>query len=227
MSQQGISISQTVRDKSAPQHKPQKQPLKGQRDSVATNASHSLEVVADEEGELVQSSVVPWPLPSSTSSIQADSKHTKIHTNINTTKVESDTNIVTQSHTNIEMKVKEDMKNTKTFSLNQDSQKSDSAQMNRLHISQSKDQQLQEEEKFLLAKIRLMSGDSSPVSSIRSMKRLIPGPDDIDFVTMEPKSQSEIATDLTDLNRYSIISFDGLQEIPLTETEEPQAEEDV
>lgn len=125
------------------------------------------------------------------------------------------------------MKVKEDMKNTKTFSLNQDSQKSDSAQMNRLHISQSKDQQLQEEEKFLLAKIRLMSGDSSPVSSIRSMKRLIPGPDDIDFVTMEPKSQSEIATDLTDLNRYSIISFDGLQEIPLTETEEPQAEEDV
>lgn len=230
MSQQGISVNQTVRNKPVPQlNESQKQLLKGQRKAVATNTSHSLEVAADEEGELVQSSVVPWPLPPSTSNIQSDTKHTKTYTDMSVTKVDSEINTVTQSHTSLEMKVKEDVNNSKTFSLNKsdsDSQKSDSAQMNNLCTSHSKDQQLQEEEKFLLAKIRLMSGDSSPVSSIHNMKRLIPAPGDIDCDTEQPKKQLDIATDLTVVNQHLVFpSFDTLQEISLTETEEPQAEE--
>uniref|UniRef100_A0A3P9AUD7 EH domain-binding protein 1-like protein 1 n=1 Tax=Maylandia zebra TaxID=106582 RepID=A0A3P9AUD7_9CICH len=230
VSQQGISVNQTVRNKPVPQlNESQKQLLKGQRKAVATNTSHSLEVAADEEGELVQSSVVPWPLPPSTSNIQSDTKHTKTYTDMSVTKVDSEINTVTQSHTSLEMKVKEDVNNSKTFSLNKsdsDSQKSDSAQMNNLCTSHSKDQQLQEEEKFLLAKIRLMSGDSSPVSSIHNMKRLIPAPGDIDCDTEQPKKQLDIATDLTVVNQHLVFpSFDALQEISLTETEEPQAEE--
>lgn len=218
-----------MRNKPIPQlNESQKQLLKGQRDAVATNTSHSLEVAADEEGELVQSSVVPWPLPPSTSNIQSDTKHTKTYTDMSVTKVD-EINTVTQSHTSPEMKVKEDVNNSKTFSLNKsdsDSQKSDSAQMNNLCVSHSKDQQLQEEEKFLLAKIRLMSGDSSPVSSVHNMKRLIPAPGDIDCETEQPKTQLDIATDLTVFNQHLVIpSFDALQEISLTETEEPQAEE--
>ncbi|XP_026037351.1 EH domain-binding protein 1-like protein 1 isoform X4 [Astatotilapia calliptera] len=230
VSQQGISVNQTVRNKPVPQlNESQKQLLKGQRKAVATNTSHSLEVAADEEGELVQSSVVPWPLPPSTSNIQSDTKHTKTYTDMSVTKVDCEINTVTQSHTSLEMKVKEDVNNSKTFSLNKsdsDSQKSDSAQMNNLCTSHSKDQQLQEEEKFLLAKIRLMSGDSSPVSSIHNMKRLIPAPGDIDCDTEQPKKQLDIATDLTVVNQHLVFpSFDALQEISLTETEEPQAEE--
>lgn len=223
MSQQGISVNQTVRNKPVPQlNESQKQLLKGQRKAVATNTSHSLEVAADEEGELVQSSVVPWPLPPSTSNIQSDTKHTKTYTDMSVTKVDSEINTVTQSHTSLEMKVKEDVNNSKTFGLN----KSDSAQMNNLCTSHSKDQQLQEEEKFLLAKIRLMSGDSSPVSSIHNMKRLILAPGDIDCDTEQPKKQLDIATDLTVVNQHLVFpSFDALQEISLTETEEPQAEE--
>ncbi|XP_039888037.1 EH domain-binding protein 1-like protein 1 isoform X2 [Simochromis diagramma] len=230
VSQQGISVNQTVRNKPVPQlNESQKQLLKGQRKAVATNTSHSFEVAADEEGELVQSSVVPWPLPPSTSNIQSDTKHTKTYTDMSVTKVDSEINTVTQSHTSLEMKVKGDVNNSKTFSLNKsdsDSQKSDSAQMNNLCTNHSKDQQLQEEEKFLLAKIRLMSGDSSPVSSIHNMKRLIPAPGDIDCDTEQPKKQLDIATDLTVVNQHLVFpSFDALQEISLTETEEPQAEE--
>uniref|UniRef100_A0A3Q4GRG4 EH domain-binding protein 1-like protein 1 n=1 Tax=Neolamprologus brichardi TaxID=32507 RepID=A0A3Q4GRG4_NEOBR len=230
VSQQGISVNQTVRNTPVPQlNESQKQLLKGQRNAVATNISHSLEVAADEEGELVQSSVVPWPLPPSTSNIHSDTKHTRTYTDMSITKVDSEINPVTQSHTSLEMKVKEGVNNSKTFSLNKsdsDSQKSDSAQMNNLCMSHSKDQQLQEEEKFLLAKIRLMSGDSSPVSSIHNMKRLIPAPGDIDCDTELPKKQLDIATDLTVVNQHLVFpSFDALQEISLTETEEPQAEE--
>lgn len=145
------------------------------------------------------------------------------------TKVDGDTNTATQSHTSLEMKVKEDVNNSKTFSLNQsysDSQKSDSEQMNNLCMSHSKDQQLKQEEKFLLAKIRLMSGDSSPVSSVHNMKRLIPAPGDIDCDTEQPKNQLDIATDLTVVSQHLVIpSFDAMQEISLTETEEPHAEE--
>ncbi|XP_025766494.1 microtubule-associated protein futsch [Oreochromis niloticus] len=232
VSQQGISVNQTVRNKPVPQlNESQKQLVKGQRDAVATNTSHSLEVAADEEGELVQSSVIPWPLPPSTSNIQSDPKHTKTYTDMSVTKVDGDTNTATQSHTSLEMKVKEDVNNSKTFSLNKsysDSQKSDSAQMNNLCMSHSKDQQLKEEEKFLLAKIRLMSGDSSPVSSVHNMKRLIPAPGDIDCDTEQPKNQLDIATDLTVVSQHLVIpSFDALQEISLTETEEPHAEENV
>ncbi|KAM9348395.1 uncharacterized protein ehbp1l1b isoform 3-T3 [Symphorus nematophorus] len=141
----------------------QKQPMKG------------LEEATNEEGELVQSSVVPWPLPPSTNTA---TKHNKMHTD--TTK--------SDSHT---------------------------PDLNQL----TKDQQLQEEERLLLAKIRLMTGDTFPVSGPHSMKRLIPDPRELD------------TTELVDRSRQHMIvtCFDTLQEISLTEAKEPwqEGEEDV
>ncbi|XP_036974585.1 EH domain-binding protein 1-like protein 1 isoform X5 [Acanthopagrus latus] len=76
----------------------------------------------------------------------------------------------------------------------------------------SKDQQLRDEERLLLAKIHQMTGDTSPVSGPRSMKRLIPNPRDIDCDT----------TERVDRSRHMIITcFDSLQEISLTEAKEP------
>ena len=80
-----------------------------------------------------------------------------------------------------------------------------------------KAKQLQEEEEFLLAKIRLLTGgDSSPVSGARSMKRLIPAPGDIEC------DASENPPELIDQSQISFTRCcDGLQEISLSETEEP------
>lgn len=72
---------------------------------------------------------------------------------------------------------------------------------------------LQEEEEFLLAKIRHMTGDSSPVISPRSMKRLVPAPGDIDGDVVE--------------NVPEIPSLDRLQEISLTESGGTLGTEDV
>ncbi|XP_069574922.1 titin homolog isoform X4 [Brachyistius frenatus] len=229
-SQQEEAISPMMRDKPAPQHREAlKQTMKGQRDDVVTKTSHSLEVAANEEGEFVQSSVVPWPLPPSTktANMHPDPKHTKIHTDTSISRMHGGTKVATHSHTSHEMRAEKDTNHSKTSSLNQDKNTTKS-EMNNLHNSLSRDQQLQEEERLLLAKIHLMSGDASPVSGPRDMKRLIPAPGDIDCDTMEPQSQSNIPTDLTDHNQHSVPScLDGLQEISLTGIEELLGEKDV
>ncbi|XP_068572265.1 uncharacterized protein ehbp1l1b isoform X2 [Cebidichthys violaceus] len=208
--------SQKTRAKSAPQYSgAQKQPMKGQRDDDVTNTGHSLEVAAIEEGELLQSSVVPWPLPLSTNTASMQS-HNKMHTGTNVSKIDNDTKMAktaTEAHKNLEMR--DDKENKDTHAT-----KSDSPQINsprtQTHTpdlnQQTKDQQLQEEERLLLAKINLMTGDSLPVSGPRSMKLLIPDPCDIDC-------------DTTELVDHSQDCCDTLQEISLTEAEEPPANE--
>ncbi|XP_037604125.1 EH domain-binding protein 1-like protein 1 isoform X4 [Sebastes umbrosus] len=225
-SKQEEGIGQTTRAKPAPQYTgAQKQPAKGQRDDVVTKTCHSLEAAANEEGELVHSSVVPWPLPLSTASMHS---HTKIHTDTNIDEINNDAsmaNVATESHKSLEMRDDEDMS---SLSLNTHTTKSDSPHtethtrdLNRL----TKEQQLREEERLLLAKISLMTGDTSPVSGPRGMKLLIPDLNDIDCDT----------TELVDRSQYLIPCSDTLQEISLTEAEEPptiepgqsQGEEDV
>uniref|UniRef100_A0A8P4G7H2 C2 NT-type domain-containing protein n=1 Tax=Dicentrarchus labrax TaxID=13489 RepID=A0A8P4G7H2_DICLA len=99
-SEQEEGISQTTKAKPAPQCSGA-QPVNRQKDDV-TKTSPSLEAATNEEGELVQSSVVPWPLPPSTNtaSIHSDTKHTNTHTN---TKIEmatdSSLSLHTQTHT--------------------------------------------------------------------------------------------------------------------------------
>uniref|UniRef100_UPI003AAEE30E uncharacterized protein n=1 Tax=Centroberyx gerrardi TaxID=166262 RepID=UPI003AAEE30E len=93
----------------------------------------------------------------------------------------------------------------------------------------TKDQRLQEEERILLAKIRLLTGDTLPLPGPRGKKRLIPDLHDIDSDATEPKSQSEISTDprtaafwkTADQGQSSIAScFTALEEISLADAEE-------
>ncbi|XP_034405418.1 EH domain-binding protein 1-like protein 1 isoform X4 [Cyclopterus lumpus] len=207
---------QKTRAKSAPQYsEAQKTQIKEQRNDDATNTGHSLEVAANVVEELVQSSVVPWPLPLTTTTA---SMHliTKMHTGTNGSKIIDGVNIskrATEEPKNLEMRDDEENKDTHTT-------QSDSLQVNIPHTQthtpdlnqQTKDRQLQEEERLLLAKIHLMTGDSSPVSGPRSMKLLIPDPCDIDC-------------DTTELVDHGQSCCDALQEISLTEAEEPSANE--
>lgn len=140
---------------------------------------------------------------------------------MNITKISDDTKLAemaTGSHKSLEMRDDKDMSHS---SLKKDTTKSDSPQIN-LHTQThtpdhlTKDQQLQEEERLLLAKIQLMTSDTSPVCSPHSKKVLIPNPSDIDC---DP-------TELADHSQHLIIpSFDTLQRISLTEAEEPLANE--
>ncbi|XP_076607018.1 uncharacterized protein LOC143332998 isoform X4 [Chaetodon auriga] len=211
-SKQEEGISQTSRAKPAPKCSgTQKKPMK------------DLEIATNEEGELAQSSVVPWPLPPSTNtaSMHSDTKHTNLHTDTNISKINNGVEMATDSHKSLEMRDDEDRSHS---TLNKDTHtaKSDSPQVKSLHTQThtpdlnqlTKDQQLQEEERFLLAKIQLMAGDTSAVSGPRSMKRLIPDPRDIDCDTAELVDHSQ---------RFLIPCFDTLQEISLTADEEPLA----
>ncbi|XP_036071219.1 EH domain-binding protein 1-like protein 1 [Oryzias melastigma] len=104
----------------------------------------------------------------------------------------------------------------------------DHPQMVDFHCSLTKEQQLREEERFLLLKIHQMSSDTSPHSAPRSMKRLIPTPGDIDYDDAEPRSQSNIPTTHCDQSQQSIAAcFDLLQEISLNEAEESLEEKQV
>ncbi|XP_070839759.1 axoneme-associated protein mst101(2)-like isoform X2 [Chaetodon trifascialis] len=213
-SKQEEGISQTSRAKPALKGSgTQKQPMK------------DLEIATNEEGELAQSSVVPWPLPprASTASMHSDTKHTNLHTDTNISKINNDVEMTTDSHKSLEMRDDEDRSHSR---LNKDTHtaKTDSPQVKSLHLQthipdlnqSTKDQQLQEEERFLLAKIQLMAGDTSAVSGPRGMKRLIPNPRDIDCDTAELVDHSQ---------RFLIPCFDTLQEISLTADEEPPANE--
>ncbi|XP_027887493.1 EH domain-binding protein 1-like protein 1 isoform X3 [Xiphophorus couchianus] len=103
----------------------------------------------------------------------------------------------------------------------------DDQKMPRSANNLSKEQQLQEEERLLLAKIRQMSGDTSPVSGPRAMKRLIPTPGDIDSDVVEKIAPSNPPTDITAHSQLSITSCSNdLKEIRLNDTEEPLVEEE-
>lgn len=94
------------------------------------------------------------------------------------------------------------------------------------HSDLTKDQRLQEEERILLAKIHLMTGDTSNAFCPRTMKRLVPAPGDIDCDVTEPKTKP--GTPTTDHSQHSIIPcFDALREISLTEAEESLGDDDV
>lgn len=196
--------------------------MKGQTDDAETG--HSLEVTANEEGELVQSSVVPWPLPLTANTASLHS-HTKIHTGTDIQEGNDGTKmaeIAPESHRTFEMR---DDRNMSLPSLDEDKSttKSDGPLMTSSHTETptadlghlTKEQQLQEEERLLLAKINLMTGDTSPVSGPRSMKLLIPDPCDIDCDSRE----------LVEHSQSLLPCCDTLQEISLTEEEEPRVNE--
>lgn len=205
---------------------PQKQPVKGQIDDVFTKTGQSLEVAASEEAEFVQSSVVPWPLPPSTNTASIHLEHTKTHTDTDMDKICEDAKTGTHSHESLEISSEKDTKSIPS-SKDTDTTNRDSPPTGRVDDSLSRDQQLLEEEKLLLAKIHQLSGDTSPIPCARGMKRLIPAPGDIDSDTTEPKSQLDIHADLVEQNQLSVSpSDDVLQEISLSETEEPLGEEE-
>ncbi|XP_067347713.1 uncharacterized protein [Channa argus] len=198
--EEGISL--TTGAKPAPQH------------SEAQKPDHSLETAPVKEGEC-----------RSTNAIRSDNKHidpniSKIH---DASKL---TNIPSESNKSLET-------GGGTYSTERESPQINSISFHTLthtpdHSNLAKNQQLQEEERFLLAKISLMTGNTSPASCLRSMKRLIPAPGDIDCDATEPKSQREIPAELIDHNQCSNIPrSDGLREISLTEAEESLGEADV
>ncbi|XP_056296879.1 EH domain-binding protein 1-like protein 1 isoform X6 [Pseudoliparis swirei] len=207
---------QKTRVESAPQYSgAQKPQMKEQRNDDVTTTGHSLEVAAHEEEERVPSSVVPWPLPVSTNT-DSMHLHTKTHTGTNGSKIDDDLNIstrATEAHKNLEMRDGKENKDAHTT-------KSGSLQVNIPHTQthtpdltrQTRDRQLREEESLLLAKIHLLTGDSSAVSGPRSMKLLTPDPCDLDCDTAELVDSSQSC-------------WDALQEISLTEAEEPPANE--
>lgn len=233
----------------APQHSEvDKQPMTGHRDDDVPKTGHSLEMATNED-ELVQSSVVPWPLPASANTITkySHSKLTNIPDDTHMNKIQDETKMVkitTDSSKSLEINDDKDANHFNSSSLKKHMHSIKSLQTNNLHTQThtpelnlfAKDQQLQEEEKLLLAKIHVMTGDTSPVSRLRTMKRLIPAPGDIDSDTTDPPCQSDIPVDLVDHSLHSIIpGFDTLQEISLAEAEKPlnkelgqnKAEEDV
>ncbi|TNN64256.1 EH domain-binding protein 1 [Liparis tanakae] len=205
-----------TRVESAPQYSgAQKTQMREQRSDDVITTGHSLEVAAHEEEELVPSSVVPRPLPVSTNT-DGMHLHTKTHTGANGSKINDDVNIstrATEAHKNLEMRDGKENKDTHTT-------QSGSLQVNIPHTQthtpdlnrQARDRQLREEESLLLAKIHLLTGDSSPVSGPRGMKLLIPDPCDLDC-------------DAAELVDSSQSCWDALQEISLTEAEEPPANE--
>uniref|UniRef100_A0AAQ6IM10 EH domain binding protein 1-like 1b n=1 Tax=Anabas testudineus TaxID=64144 RepID=A0AAQ6IM10_ANATE len=167
----------------------------------------------------------------STAGIQIHTDISRMHTD---TKM---TDIPSESNKSLQMRDDDDMKPSKSPSLNKHTHctRSDSPQINFPtqsltpdHNGSTKDQQLREEERFLLAKMHMMTGNTAPASCRHTMKRLIPAPGDIDCGATEPQSQSDVAAQLADHNQLSLIPcFDDLQEISLTEAEEPLGEETV
>lgn len=199
-------ISQKTEAKPAPQciGKQTLQPMKEQKVDVIRKTGQA----ASKEEALDQLSSVPLPNPPS---INRASIHSNTEININ--KINDDTKMA--------KKVKDD-KDISHPSLNTDKDTSTSAQFEwpptHTHTSDpdhiTKNQQLQEEERLLLAKIHLMTGDTPPVPGPRSMKLLIPDPREIDFEI------SELVAHSSDLRHGG----DSMQEISLTEKEEsPQS----
>ncbi|XP_037834918.1 EH domain-binding protein 1-like protein 1 isoform X13 [Kryptolebias marmoratus] len=172
--------------------------------------------MAHKKAEFVQLSVLPLPVSQSTNSdnLKSDSEPGKTHTDANIRKIQADTKTDRCLHKAPEVSSETDKK---ISSLKENSEALKSVRL-------SKDQQLQEEERILLAKICQMSGDTSPVSSSRSLKRLIPAPGDIERDAAEIKSCSHVPADVTDQSR---LWSDSLQEVMLNDTEEPLEQDKV
>ncbi|KAM3601874.1 uncharacterized protein V6R79_020367 [Siganus canaliculatus] len=151
-------------------------------------------VASNKEAGLVQSSVVPWPLPSGKTSTNtiSDTGCNILHTNT-ISEESNDTEITEMAY-----------ESQRSFKTRDDSEDAP----NRL----SKEQLLREEERLLLAKISHMTRETSPVSSPRSMRLLIPNPHDIDCDTTDPVDRSQ----------HFVAPLCGtLQELQRTESEEP------
>ncbi|XP_034462119.1 EH domain-binding protein 1-like protein 1 isoform X1 [Hippoglossus hippoglossus] len=210
---------------SAVTQKPSSLPFSEQTRHQTYAASHSVTGQADHPIEMrpKPSSQQNEPLHPSTNatSKHSDLKHTKINVDTHINKTHDDPRKPTHSLMSLEMRDVKHVNHSK--SLNKQPTENDSTRMDDRHTSSPdhndpiKAKQLQEEEEFLLAKIRLLTGgDTSPVSRARSMKRLIPAPGDIEC------DATENPPELIDQNQISFTRCcDGLQEISLTETEEP------
>lgn len=181
--------------------------MKGTEDDV-TKTDQGPELAANQD-ELVVSSVVSWHLPSNTNTadVHSDSKHTEAH-NKKTQDEEKMPEVATDSLESCEKSDEEHMDHSKSPGSKSDTVRTQTHVSELNHLP--KDQQLQEEERLLLAKIRLMTGDSSPVSGPRFMKRLIPALDDIDCDPIE----AETPLGLVDHSQRSIVPcFEDLEEI--------------
>ncbi|CAG5872296.1 unnamed protein product [Menidia menidia] len=201
-------------------------PLVSQKEEAfLTKTGHALGAASKEDGEFDLSSVVPWPLPPNTHapSIDRDSKCAETHSDTNTSEMPDHTKVATHSQESLETRPDND-ESSSVLKKNASTSNADS----NVHHSPSRDQQLQEEERFLLAKLCQMSGDTSPVCEPRGMKRLIPIPDDFDLETTESKSQSDTPTDLIDHSQHAVVPcIDALQEITLSEPEELLGKEEL
>ncbi|KAM3869149.1 EH domain-binding protein 1-like protein 1 [Diretmus argenteus] len=227
-------ISQTTSAKPVPRHgDAHKQPMTGHRDNVIVMKT-GCNLVEQGGDELVQSSVVPWPLPPGTHTpctktytvTHIHSEFTKLHPDTSINKLHDDTQptkILPQSPA-----ADMDTHETKSAIVHiSDAHTDKHAAMTDLHTTHTpepnlltRDQQLQEEERLLLAKLLQLTGDASPVPGPRGKKRLIPDPRDIDSDTIGYKSQSEISTEpgAVDEGQHSIAScFAAFEEISLAE----------
>lgn len=147
-------------------------------------------------------------------------------------KTRDDTNISNRpagSKDSLEISNYNDIKPSKSLNEQTCYTRSHSPQINNLpthsltadHNKPAKDEQLKEEERFLLAKIHMMTKDTSPATCPRTMKLLIPAPGDIDSDATEPQRQPKTPVELTAHSHRSLIPcLEALQEIPLTEAEE-------
>ncbi|KAK0145410.1 EH domain-binding protein 1-like protein 1 [Merluccius polli] len=153
-----------------------KQQMSGQKDGIIHMGivSTSVEIVDKQAGqmgkELVQSSVVPWPLPSDTQTTEVDAGSKAARMNTDKPAIKSE---ATKVYPETKLIKAETNQNPEDNLL-------------------AKDQALQEEERLLLAKIQKMTANTPPGS--RGKKRLIPDLKDIDADIIDPKSQSEINT---------------------------------
>lgn len=233
-----VEISQTTNDKPAPLHgDAHKQPKAGQRDGMETDGV--LVTMANQGGdELVQSSVVSWPL----SPIETT---TKIHTDPQTSKTHTDPHSDMHTPKGVAMQADShtDTNNSKSPGKDMGTHTTNSASIHTTdthrdtHTGETtgdvhtetrtpepnlltREEQLQEEEKFLLAKLRQLTSDTSPALTPRGKKRLIPDLRDIISDVLEPNSQSEPSTEAgtvvdwktDDKSQLSIVSHGLAQE---------------
>lgn len=204
-SEQGDRISRTTTSKSG---RAEKQTMEEQRDDALTKSDHGIMIERDKEGELVQSL--------NTNCLQSDSKQTKTDHAIDTSSKTSDTTMVkmaTYSQKRPETKSDE---NVSLFNTN-----TQSHTPNVTHLT--KDQQLREEERFLLAKIHQMTHDRSPASDHHSMKLLIPDPRDTycDTAGFFDHSEPRIFHSLDTIEEISLSEEDELDdELPQNHREE-------
>lgn len=194
-SKQVDEISQSTSSKS---DRAQKQTREGQVHDALTKSDHRVEEEIDEKRELAQSL--------NTDSVQPDIKQTQTFHATDTSKITSDTMIAEMSRDS--QKKLETKSDTRTYTQDV------------THLN--KDQQLREEERFLLAKIHQMTRDRSPASDHHSMKLLVPDPHDMLYNTAGLFDHCEPRV---------FHSLDTIEEISLSEEDEldddpPQSQEE-